>query len=106
MSIPKAQLPELYRRLYLCRQFENVTIKLFTNNELPGFLHSQLGQEAIPVAISACLAEGDFMQPTHRGHADMLSKGMDPRKMMAELYAKKTGYNQGKGGSMHMASIK
>jgi pyruvate dehydrogenase E1 component alpha subunit len=98
-------LPELYRRLYLCRQFENVTIKLFTNNELPGFLHSQLGQEAIPVGISACLVDGDFMQPTHRGHADMVSKGMDVRKMMAELYAKKTGYNQGKGGSMHMASV-
>lgn len=106
MSIPKAQLPELYRRLYLCRQFENVTIKLFTNNELPGFLHSQLGQEAIPVGVSACLVNGDFVQPTHRGHADMVSKGMDVRKMMAELYAKKTGYNNGKGGSMHMASVK
>lgn len=106
MSIPKAMLPELYRRLYLCRQFENITIKLFTNNELPGFLHSQLGQEAIPVGISACLVDGDYVQPTHRGHADMVSKGMDVRKMMAELYAKKTGYNQGKGGSMHMASVK
>lgn len=106
MSIPKAKLPELYRRLYLCREFENLTIKLFMNSELPGFLHSQLGQEAIPVGVSGCLQEGDFVQPTHRGHSDMLSKGMDPRKMMAELYAKKTGYNQGKGGSMHMASIK
>lgn len=106
MSIPKAKLPELYRRLYLCRQFENVTIKLFTNNELPGFLHSQLGQEAIPVGISGCIEDGDFFQPTHRGHADMVSKGMDVRKMMAELFAKKTGYNQGKGGSMHMASVK
>jgi pyruvate dehydrogenase E1 component alpha subunit len=106
VSIPKAKLPELYRRLYLCREFENLTIKLFMNSELPGFLHSQLGQEAIPVGVSGCLQEGDFVQPTHRGHSDMLSKGMDPRKMMAELYAKKTGYNQGKGGSMHMASIK
>ncbi len=106
MSIPKAKLPELYRRLYLCREFENVTVKLFMNSELPGFLHSQIGQEAIPVGVSACLEAGDFVQPTHRGHADMVSKGMDVKKMMAELYAKKTGYNQGKSGSMHMASIK
>ncbi|HIH36959.1 MAG TPA: thiamine pyrophosphate-dependent dehydrogenase E1 component subunit alpha [Methanocellales archaeon] len=106
MSIPKAKLPELYRRLFLCRAFEDYTIKLFMNSELPGFLHSQKGQEAIPVGVSACLEDGDFVQPTHRGHADMLSKGMDPAKMMAELYAKKTGYNQGKSGSMHMASIK
>jgi TPP-dependent pyruvate/acetoin dehydrogenase alpha subunit len=106
VSIPKAKLPELYRRLYLCREFENVTVKLFMNSELPGFLHSQIGQEAIPVGVSACLEDGDFVQPTHRGHADMLSKGMDVKRMMAELYAKKTGYNQGKGGSMHMASIK
>jgi len=26
-------------------------------------------------------------------------------KMMAELYGKKTGYNKGKGGSMHIASV-
>lgn len=106
MSIPKEILPELYRRLFLCREFENVTVKLFMNSELPGFLHSQIGQEAIPVGVSACLVEGDFIQPTHRGHADMVSKGMDVKKMMAELYAKKTGYNHGKSGSMHMASIK
>jgi pyruvate dehydrogenase E1 component alpha subunit len=36
----------------------------------------------------------------------MLSKGMDVKLMMAELYARKTGYNHGKGGSMHMASVK
>jgi acetoin:2,6-dichlorophenolindophenol oxidoreductase subunit alpha len=106
VSIPKAKLPDLYRRLYLCREFENVTVKLFMNSELPGFLHSQIGQEAIPVGVFACLNDGDFVQPTHRGHADMVSKGMDVKKMMAELYAKKTGYNQGKSGSMHMASIK
>lgn len=106
MSIPKEKLVDLYKTLYLCREFENVSIKLFKNGELPGFLHSQLGQEAIPVGVSACLKEGDYVQPTHRGHADMISKGMDVKKMMAELYAKKTGYNQGKGGSMHMASVK
>ncbi len=105
MSIPKAKLSDLYKKLVLCREFENVTIKLFKNNELPGFLHSQLGQEAIPVGVSACLKDGDFVQPTHRGHADMVSKGMDVKRMMAELFAKKSGYNHGKGGSMHMASV-
>ncbi len=105
MSIRKEKLPELYKRLCLCRQFENLTIKMFMNNELPGFLHSGLGQEAIPVGVSACLEEGDYIQTTHRGHHDMIGRGADVKKMMAELFAKKTGYNEGKGGSMHMTSL-
>lgn len=105
MGISVDKLPELYRLMYLGRQFENITIRMFTNNELPGFLHSQLGQEAIPIGVSSCLEKDDFVQTTHRGHVDMIAKGLDVKLMMAELFAKKTGYNHGKGGSMHMGCM-
>ena len=36
----------------------------------------------------------------------MLAKGGDMRHMMAELFGKSTGFNGGKGGSMHIADFK
>lgn len=69
---------------------------------LPGFLHSSAGQEAVPVGVSAHLRDDDYITSTHRGHGHVLAKGMDPVRMFAELYARETGYNRGKGGSMHI----
>src|SRR5205814_10016609 len=44
----------------------------------------------------------DRIASTHRGHGHCIAKGVEPRKMMAELYGKATGSNKGKGGSMHI----
>ena len=46
----------------------------------------------------------DYITSTHRGHGHCIAKGGELRRMMAELFAKSTGYNKGKGGSMHIAS--
>ena len=40
---------------------------------------------------------------THRGHGHIIAKGGDIRYMFAELMGKSSGYNHGKGGSMHIA---
>jgi pyruvate dehydrogenase E1 component alpha subunit len=42
---------------------------------------------------------------THRGHGHAVAKGARLDMMMAELFAKKTGYCHGKGGSMHIADL-
>src|SRR6185295_18729849 len=34
-----------------------------------------------------------------------VAKGVDVRKMLAELYGKSTGTNRGKGGSMHITDV-
>lgn len=105
MSVPREKLLEMYRMMVLIREFEERAIKLFLAGELPGFLHSQLGQEAIPAGVSASLRKDDYMATTHRGHGDIIAKGADPKFMFAELYARKTGYCKGKGGSMHIADL-
>lgn len=85
------------------REFESEAEVRFADNEMPGFVHLYHGQEAIAAGVCQALEINDYISSTHRGHGHCIAKGMDPERMMAELYGKKTGYSRGKGGSMHMA---
>lgn len=101
-GLSRGALLGMYGRMWRIRAFEEKAIELFQAGELPGFLHSQIGQEATCVGSCAALREDDYITSTHRGHGDMIAKGARLDRMMAELYAKETGYCRGKGGSMHI----
>ncbi|WP_326534127.1 thiamine pyrophosphate-dependent dehydrogenase E1 component subunit alpha [Pseudorhodoferax sp.] len=73
--------------------------------QVRGPLHLSTGQEAVPVGVCAHLRPGDYLTSTHRGHGHTLAKGADLSRMMAELFGKATGFNGGKGGSMHIADF-
>jgi pyruvate dehydrogenase E1 component alpha subunit len=103
MNIPKERLILMYERMLKIRYFEDRVRELFANGEMPGFVHLYLGQEAVAVGACASLNTDDFITSTHRGHGHIIAKGGEMRCMMAELYGKATGYNKGKGGSMHIA---
>ena len=77
--------------------------KLFAQNKLPGFLHLYVGEEAVATGVCSALEVTDYITSTHRGHGHLIAKGGDVKKMMAELFAKETGYCKGKGGSMHIS---
>lgn len=70
-----------------------------------GPLHLSTGQEAVPAGVCAHLKPQDLLTSTHRGHGHTLAKGADSARMMAELFGRASGYNQGKGGSMHIADF-
>ena len=70
-----------------------------------GPLHLSTGQEAVPVGVCAHLRREDYLTSTHRGHGHTLAKGADLQKMMSELFGKASGFNGGKGGSMHIADF-
>ncbi len=70
-----------------------------------GPLHLSTGQEAVPAGVCAHLRPADYLTSTHRGHGHTLAKGADPVRMMCELFGKASGYNGGKGGSMHIADF-
>jgi acetoin:2,6-dichlorophenolindophenol oxidoreductase subunit alpha len=95
-------LLELYRAMVLIRRFEERAAELRQAGFIPGFLHPYIGQEAIAVGTCQALGPNDVITSTHRGHGHMLARGADPRRMYAELYARKDGYNRAKGGSLHM----
>lgn len=93
---------ELFRSMLLIRRFEEKASRLRAKGLIPGFLHPYIGQEAVAVGVCDQLGEHDALTSTHRGHGHMLGRGADPKRMYAELYARETGYNRGKGGSLHM----
>ena len=98
-------LPYL-KRMILIRCFEKRVLELHAQERVRGMCHVCIGQEAVAVGACAAIAEGDYITSTHRGHGHLLAKGGDPRRMMAELFGKETGYCKGRGGSMHMADFR
>lgn len=98
----KGFLVELYRRMVRVRLFEEQAKECFTKGMLAGNIHLAIGQEAAEVGACAALTDSDYITGTHRGHGQCIAKGANTSKMMAELFGKKTGYCQGKGGSMHI----
>ena len=105
MPDDKKTLLELYRQMVTIRHFETLASELFAASKIPGFIHLSIGQEASSVGVCSCLRSDDYLTTTHRGHGHMIAKGADLKKMVAELFGKKTGYCKGKGGSMHIADF-
>lgn len=95
---------KFYREMLRIRRFEETVRDLFAEGKLPGFYHLYIGEEAIAVGACGALEKSDYISSTHRGHGHVLAKGARMDKMMAELYGKITGYNKGKGGSLHITS--
>ncbi len=87
------------------RAFDSAASDLFADGEIPGFVHLYIGEEAVATGACAALEEQDYITSTHRGHGHCIAKGLDPTFMMAELYGKRDGYCNGKGGSMHIADV-
>ena len=96
---------EWYRRMQLIRKFEAYLAPLLHSNEIIGAVHEYFGEEAVAVGVCAALKKDDVITSTHRGHGHILAKGGHPKYMFAELLGRETGYNRGRGGSMHIADF-
>jgi pyruvate dehydrogenase E1 component alpha subunit len=96
---------EMLDRMLRIRLFEEATIELFRNAELPAMAHLSIGQEA--AIAGACLATNsrDTMTGNHRSHGHPIAKGARLDRLMAEIFGKATGVCGGKGGSMHLADF-
>ncbi|MBN1318523.1 MAG: thiamine pyrophosphate-dependent dehydrogenase E1 component subunit alpha, partial [Anaerolineales bacterium] len=105
MNLTKDTHSGMYVTMQRIRRFEEAAIQVFSQGKIPGFIHSYIGEEAIAAGVCAALEPDDYITGTHRGHGHCLAKGMRMDRMFAELYGKKTGYNKGKAGSMHIADF-
>ena len=103
--LDKPELLEAYRKMRTIREFEERLHVDFGRGDIPGFVHLYAGEEAAGVGIISQLGDGDRIASTHRGHGHCIAKGVDPVAMMKEIYGKKGGSCEGKGGSMHIADV-
>ena len=96
---------ELMLRMMLVNKFEETAFWLFGQGLVHGTMHLGIGEEATGVGTGAALTKEDYMLATHRGHGQTIGKGVDLNAMMAEILARATGTNHGKGGSMHICDF-
>ena len=111
------RMAALYRTMVRIRAFENAAeaasqggVSAFGKAadgraKVRGPLHLSTGQEAVAAGVCAHLRHDDYLTSTHRGHGHTLAKGADLQRMMGELFGKASGFNGGKGGSMHIADF-
>lgn len=100
---PLHELIGHYQRMVLIRRLEERLSELFAEGQVPGTAHFCTGQEACAVGAIAALAPEDLVTSNHRGHGHFLAKGADPRRVLAEVMGKATGYCGGRSGSQHMS---
>lgn len=105
MRTTKTEKLQVFEKMLTIRAFEEKAAELFQQNQIPGFIHLSIGEEASAVGSCSVLRPDDYLATTHRGHGHMLAKGADPGRMFAELFGRSAGYCKGKGGSMHIADF-
>jgi 2-oxoisovalerate dehydrogenase E1 component len=101
-GLDKSQLISLYRSMVLIRRCEEQLARSHQRGLIHGACHTYVGQEAVAAGVCAHLTKEDVVFSTHRGHGHALAKGLEPRRLFAELFGRATGCSQGRGGSMHL----
>ncbi|MCC6176655.1 MAG: pyruvate dehydrogenase (acetyl-transferring) E1 component subunit alpha [Chloroflexi bacterium] len=98
----KEELIDFYRQMVLIRRFEEKAGEMYTRAKIGGYCHLNLGEEATIVGLMSALEPRDYIFTNYREHGYILARGVDPNRIMAELFGKVTGVSRGRGGSMHL----
>jgi 2-oxoisovalerate dehydrogenase E1 component len=118
----RRSLSLMYLQLAVIRLFERWLLD--HESLVHGPVHASIGQEAVAVGVAAALRSGDKITSTHRAHHHFLAKAMshyapddyDPladqeppesmrmcvRRTLAEILGLASGWQGGRGGSMHL----
>lgn len=104
-QLGEEQLGLFLYQMMLIRRFEEKCGEYYTKGKIRGFLHLYTGQEACAVGAMAALEERDKIVTHYRDHGHALARGLDPNRVMAELFGKATGVSGGRGGSMHLYDV-
>jgi pyruvate dehydrogenase E1 component alpha subunit len=98
-------LVDYYRMMWLMRRFEERCAELYQRARIGGYCHLNLGEEATVVGLMAALEPRDYLFTNYREHGYALARGIEPGRVMAELFGKATGVSRGRGGSMHLFDV-
>lgn len=102
----------MYEHMLISRYFEETIEQIYLEEKTPAFdmaagpipgeMHLSNGQEPCAVGVCAHLEAGDAVTATHRPHHIAIAKGVDLKKMTAEIFGRRTGLSGGRGGHMHL----
>jgi pyruvate dehydrogenase E1 component alpha subunit len=92
---------DFYRIMRLIRRFEERAMDLVKSGEIGSGIHACIGQEAVAAGTGAALRPDDILLANHRGHGQLLAKGCDPGRLLAEMAGRTSGVARGRGGSFH-----
>jgi len=111
-AIPSEKRIWMFQTMVKSRQIDDRLIEIYAEGKLPVFdfaagplpgeLHSSNGQEPCAVGVCAHLGADDAVSTGHRPHHVAVARGVDLKKMAAELFGKKAGLSGGRGGHMHL----
>ena len=90
-NFTKEQLVNIYRDMLTLREFETMINLIKTTGEYegvaynhPGPAHLSMGQEAAAVGQAFHLTADDFIFGSHRGHSDILAKGLSAIEKLSD----------------------
>src|ERR1043166_6607688 len=96
----------ILRRMLMIRRAEEHVIRFNEDYKdlIRGHFHVYIGQEATGVGVCAALRPDDYVFTTHRNHGHVIAKGGDPKRVLAEIIGRETGYCRGRAGTFHVAA--
>ncbi|SFD89259.1 pyruvate dehydrogenase E1 component alpha subunit [Lentibacillus persicus] len=111
MGIPEDKLLWMYDTMFKSRYYEETMERVYMEGKspfnigaglVPGEMHLSTGQEPAAAGICAHLTDEDTVMSPHRPHHHAIAKGVDLKRMTAEIFGKESGLGKGKGGHMHL----
>ncbi len=93
---------DLLRQMLRIRRMEETCVELYSATKIRGFLHVQIGEEAVAAGVMSQLDPDDAVVATYREHGHALLRGVPAESILAEMYGKQEGCCRGRGGSMHL----
>jgi pyruvate dehydrogenase E1 component alpha subunit len=103
MNAPSPELAhDLLRQMLRIRRLEETCVELYSATKIRGFLHVQIGEEAVAAGVMSALAPDDAVVATYREHGHALLRGVPAESILAEMYGVQEGCCRGRGGSMHL----
>jgi pyruvate dehydrogenase E1 component alpha subunit len=98
----REQLLDIYRQMLLIRRFEEKAAEMYQRAKIGGYCHLNLGEEATCVGLALGMRPSDYLFTNYREHGYALARGIEPGRVMAELFGREDGVARGRGGSMHL----
>jgi pyruvate dehydrogenase E1 component alpha subunit len=112
LDAPAGEVPAEMRKriLYFMKMTrevdDRIERKLYRQGKILGGVYTGRGQEAISVAFTCALAEGDFIVPSHRDMGVYVARGMSLYRIFAQYLGRRDGPARGKDGNMHMGDLR